>query len=66
GQSFPEESRTYPELSDKGAYNKQEIYSQADIADLIEFARQRDIRVLIEFDSSGTTNQMSESALFGL
>jgi hexosaminidase len=54
-QSFPYESRTYPELSDKGAYNRQDIYSQADIADLIEFARQRGIRVLIEFDSPGTT-----------
>ena len=53
-QSFPYESRTYPELSAKGAYNEQEIYSQVDIADMIEFARQRGIRVLIEFDSPGT------------
>jgi hexosaminidase len=52
-QSFPYESRIYPELSEKGAYNRQDIYSQADIADLIEFARQRGIRVLIEFDSPG-------------
>jgi hexosaminidase len=55
-QSFPYESRTYPELSDKGAYNKQDVYSQADIADLIEFARQRGIRVVIEFDSPGTAH----------
>ncbi len=52
-QSFPYESRNYPELSDKGAYNKQDIYSQEDIADLIEFARERGIRVVIEFDSPG-------------
>lgn len=52
-QSFPYESRTYPELSENGAYNKQDIYSQADIADLIEFARQRGIRVVIEFDTPG-------------
>ena len=52
-QSFPYQSRTYPELSDKGAYNKQDIYSQNDIADIIEFGRQRGIRVLVEFDSPG-------------
>ena len=52
-QSFPYQSRTYPQLSDKGAYNIQDIYSQNDIADIIEFARQRGIRVLIEFDSPG-------------
>ncbi len=57
-QSFPYESRTYPELSDKGAYNRQDVYSQTDIADLIEFARQRGIRVVIEFDSPGTTHLM--------
>lgn len=57
-QSFPYESRTYPELSDNGAYTQQDTYSQNDIADLIEFARQRGIRVLIEFDSPGTIHQI--------
>jgi hexosaminidase len=52
-QSFPYESRTFPDLSGRGAYNRQDVYSQADIADLIEFARQRGIRVVIEFDSPG-------------
>jgi hexosaminidase len=54
-QSFPYESRTYPELSDHGAYSKRDIYSQSDIAELIEFARQRGIRVVVEFDSPGMT-----------
>lgn len=54
-QSFPYESRTYPDLSNKGAYTTEDIYSQTDIADLIEFARQRGIRILIEFDSPGLT-----------
>lgn len=52
-QSFPYESRTYPELSGSGAYNQAHVYSQDDIAGLIEFARQRGIRVVIEFDSPG-------------
>ncbi len=57
-QSFPYESRTYPDLSSKGAYNELDVYSQTDIADLIEFARQRGIRVVIEFDSPGTAHLM--------
>lgn len=52
-QSFPYESETYPDLSEKGAYTSDEVYSQTDIAELIEFARQRGIRVLVEFDSPG-------------
>ncbi|CAF1646697.1 unnamed protein product [Rotaria magnacalcarata] len=50
-QSFPYDSITYPELSGKGAFDRNHIYSQADIAELLEFARQRGIRVFIEFDS---------------
>jgi hexosaminidase len=50
-QSFPYESHTYPDLSGAGAYNQEHVYSQGDIADLIEYARQRGIRVVVEFDS---------------
>lgn len=57
-QSFPYESRTYPELSNNGAYTLQDTYSQNEIADLIEFARQRGIRVVIEFDSPGIVNEI--------
>jgi hexosaminidase len=52
-QAFPYESRTFPELSGAGAYDAAHVYSQDDIASIIEFARQRGIRVLVEFDSPG-------------
>jgi hexosaminidase len=52
-ESFPYQSRTFPELSDAGAYDSAHVYSQDDIASIIEFARQRGIRVLVEFDSPG-------------
>ena len=45
-QSFPYESRTYSELH---------IYSQNNIGDIIEFARQRGIGVFVQFDTSGHT-----------
>ncbi|CAF3009680.1 unnamed protein product [Rotaria sp. Silwood2] len=50
-QSFPYDSITYPGLSGRGAFDLNHIYSQADITELLEFARQRGIRVFIEFDS---------------
>lgn len=53
-EAFPYQSRRYPNLSEAGAYDATHIYSQADIADLIEFARQRGIRVFVEFDSPGS------------
>jgi hexosaminidase len=52
-QSFPYQSRLFPQLSDAGAYDPAHVYSQDDIADLIEFARQRGIRIVVEFDSPG-------------
>lgn len=51
-QSFPLESKTYPKLWD-GAYSEEEKYIQADVADVVEYARERGVRVMVEFDMPG-------------
>ncbi|XP_070497021.1 beta-hexosaminidase subunit beta-like [Chironomus tepperi] len=52
--SFPYQSIKYPEMT-RGAYHSSMIYSQKDVADIIEYARLRGIRVMSEFDTPGHT-----------
>jgi hexosaminidase len=51
-QSFPFESKTYPKLWD-GAYSEAEKFTQDDIASIVEYARLRGVRVIVEFDVPG-------------
>ncbi|XP_066272220.1 beta-hexosaminidase subunit beta-like [Branchiostoma lanceolatum] len=52
-QSFPFQSTTYPDLSGKGAYTQDNVYSPEDVRSVVEYARMRGIRVIPEFDSPG-------------
>jgi hexosaminidase len=52
-QSFPFDSKKRPELSKKGAYSPQERYTALDIAEVVEFGRERGVRMMVEIDGPG-------------
>uniref|UniRef100_A0A1B6G0T4 Beta-hexosaminidase n=1 Tax=Cuerna arida TaxID=1464854 RepID=A0A1B6G0T4_9HEMI len=49
--SFPFQSRSFPQMSQFGAYSPGKVYSEQDIAGLVEYARIRGVRVVPELDA---------------
>ncbi|KAJ7068989.1 N-acetylhexosaminidase [Mycena belliarum] len=54
-QSFPLSLPDFPELAQKGAYSASEVYSPADVQDIVSYAAARGIDVLMEIDTPGHT-----------
>ncbi|XP_034946655.1 probable beta-hexosaminidase fdl [Chelonus insularis] len=50
-QSFPFDSSVFPQMARWGAYSSEETYSPEDIRDIVEYAKIRGIRILMEIDS---------------
>ena len=47
-QAFPFDSASFPLLSEKGAYSNYERFTVEDVAEVVEYARQRGVRVMVE------------------
>jgi len=60
-QSFPYESKYYPQLMKNGAFSPKHVYTQEDIRLIVEYARMRGIRVLPEIDSPGHTKILEKA-----
>ncbi|KAI0816052.1 N-acetylhexosaminidase [Trametes gibbosa] len=58
-QSFPLEVDAFPQLSAKGAYSPEEVYSRDDVRHIIQYANERGIDVVMELDSPGHTTAIS-------
>lgn len=50
-QSFPFDSAQYPEMARWGAYSGDQVYTPDDVRDLVNYARVRGVRVLVEIDA---------------
>ncbi|KAL0960600.1 hypothetical protein HGRIS_005632 [Hohenbuehelia grisea] len=60
-QSFPLQVPGFEELSQHGAYAPEQIYSTADVKDIVSYAAARGIDVLMEIDTPGHTAAISAS-----
>ena len=51
--AFPYQSKTFPSMSETGAYSPDHVYTFDDIKEIVSYAKHRGIRVIPEFDTPG-------------
>lgn len=51
--SFPYVSKKYPELAAKGAYSPRHVYTAKDIKHIVQYAKERGVRVIPEMEAPG-------------
>lgn len=49
-ESFPYQSEKFPNFSEMGAFHPAMVYTKSDIMKVVEYARERGVRVMPEFD----------------
>ncbi len=52
-ESMPIVSKSYPDLAAKGAFAPTAVYSPEDVRGIVQFAKERGVRVIPEFDMPG-------------
>ena len=60
-QSFPLALSSIPQLAQQGAYSSASIYTEQDVLDIIRYASERGIDVLLEIDTPGHTSVISKA-----
>ncbi|KIK99840.1 glycoside hydrolase family 20 protein [Paxillus rubicundulus Ve08.2h10] len=60
-QSFPIEVPGFMELSQQGAYGPNLVYTTSDVRDIVSYAAERGIDVVVEIDTPGHTAAIGES-----
>ena len=60
-QSFPLALSSIPQLAQQGAYSSASIYTEQDVLDIIRYASERGIDVLLKIDTPGHTSVTSKA-----
>ncbi|PAV16803.1 glycoside hydrolase family 20 [Pyrrhoderma noxium] len=60
-QFFPLALSSFPQLAQQGAYSSASIYTEQDVLDIIRYASERGIDVLLEIDTPGHTSVISKA-----